>query len=48
MRGVDAESAAAKERALIEATRPAHNDLGPRPVGLIRWIAVMHERIRHR
>jgi hypothetical protein len=32
-RGPDAESAAAKERAFIEATRPTRNDLGSHPVG---------------
>jgi transposase len=32
-RGLDAESAAARERAFIEATRSGRNDVGSRPVG---------------
>jgi len=32
-RGLDAESASAKEQAFIEATRAGRNDVGSRPVG---------------
>ncbi|MEV3987252.1 transposase [Nonomuraea sp. NPDC049758] len=32
-RGLDAESAAAKERAFVEATRAGRNDVGSRPIG---------------